>query len=110
MQKIIFHYGKNLKNTSSAQLDLLSRQSQVLVLDEATASVDLETDSLVQRVIADHMASCTVVTVAHRMETLLCGSHRVMVLEEGTVKEFDSPFRLLEDRGSTFYSLARGGR
>ena len=83
----------------------LLRHSSVLVLDEATAAVDLETDSLIQSTIRREFAHCTVFTIAHRLHTIL-DSDRVMVLDQGQVAEFDTPRNLLLDFNSIFHSLA----
>ncbi|KAH8589323.1 P-loop containing nucleoside triphosphate hydrolase protein [Bisporella sp. PMI_857] len=70
------------------------RQSKIIVLDEATSSVDRKTDELMQRVIREEFAGCTVVAVAHRLETIL-NFDRILVLERGAVKECDTPAKLL---------------
>jgi len=84
----------------------LLRSSKLLLLDEATAAVDLETDQLVQRTIREQFRDCTVLTIAHRLKTIM-DSDRVLVLEHGELKEFDTPSRLLANPSSIFYSLAK---
>jgi len=84
----------------------LLRSSKLLLLDEATAAVDLETDDVVQKTIREQFSSCTVLTIAHRLNTIM-DSDRVMVLDKGKVMEFDSPSALLKDQDSMFYSLAK---
>jgi len=84
----------------------LLRKTKVLVLDEATAAVDLETDDLVQATIRKEFAHCTVLTIAHRLNTIM-DSDRVLVLDAGRVKEFDSPAGLLADKQSIFYGMAK---
>ncbi|XP_042233575.1 multidrug resistance-associated protein 1-like isoform X2 [Homarus americanus] len=84
----------------------LLRNSQVLVLDEATAAVDLETDKLLQTTIRKHFNDCTVLTIAHRLNTII-DYDRVMVLKEGKIVEFDSPSALLSCPDSIFYGLAQ---
>ena len=84
----------------------LLRKTQVLVLDEATAAVDLDTDVVVQATIREEFSECTVLTIAHRLNTIM-DSNRVMVLDQGIVCEFDSPTNLLSDRTSIFYSMAK---
>jgi len=76
------------------------------VLDEATAAVDLETDALIQTTIRSEFARCTVLTIAHRLHTIM-DSDRVLVLHEGKVAEFSSPEKLLKDDRTIFYSLAK---
>ncbi|XP_070802163.1 ATP-binding cassette sub-family C member 2 [Pituophis catenifer annectens] len=83
----------------------LLRKSKILILDEATAAVDMETDHLIQETIRSEFANCTVITIAHRLHTIM-DSHRVMVLQEGKIVEFDSPEELLQQQG-IFAGLAR---
>ncbi|XP_054155693.1 multidrug resistance-associated protein 1-like [Oppia nitens] len=82
------------------------RHSSILILDEATAAVDVETDALIQQTIRQSFKSCTVLTIAHRINTIL-DYDRVLVLSDGRVAEFDSPDKLLDDRTTIFYSLAK---
>ncbi|KAF9093229.1 hypothetical protein BGX29_010035 [Mortierella sp. GBA35] len=84
----------------------LLRKTSLLVLDEATAAIDLETDALVQAIIRQKFADCTILTIAHRINTVM-DSDRIMVLDQGRVAEFDSPAKLLADPSSIFYSLAK---
>ncbi|KAG2462234.1 AB1C protein, partial [Polypterus senegalus] len=83
----------------------LLRKSKILILDEATAAVDLETDNLIQSTIRTQFSHCTVLTIAHRLHTVM-DSSRVMVLDKGRIAEFDSPSVLLQRRGH-FYSMAQ---
>lgn len=73
------------------------RNNKVLVLDEATANVDPQTDALIQQTIRDKFQKCTVLTVAHRLHTVM-DSDRIMVMEAGSIREFDHPHRLLQNR------------
>lgn len=82
----------------------LLRKSRILILDEATAAVDLETDDLIQSTIRREFSHCTVLTIAHRLNTIL-DSSRVMVLDSGKIVEFDSPNELLSKPGH-FSSMA----
>ncbi|KAI1317577.1 hypothetical protein EDD11_008147 [Mortierella claussenii] len=84
----------------------LLRKTSVLVLDEATAAIDLETDALVQAIIRQKFSDCTILTIAHRINTVM-DSDRIMVLDQGRVAEFETPAKLLADSGSIFYSLAK---
>jgi len=99
--------GSNL-SVGTRQLMCLGRailkKSKILVMDEATASVDFETDSLIQLTIRKEFKNCTVLTIAHRIKTIM-DSDRVMVLDKGKIIEFDSPEALMNQKG-TFYSLA----
>ncbi|XP_043911577.1 ATP-binding cassette sub-family C member 2 [Protopterus annectens] len=83
----------------------LLRKSKILILDEATAAVDLETDNLIQTTIRREFSDCTVLTIAHRLHTVM-DSNRVMVLDAGKIVEFGSPVELLEREGH-FYSMAK---
>ncbi|GAA6017471.1 hypothetical protein JCM10207_008238 [Rhodosporidiobolus poonsookiae] len=77
----------------------LVRGSKVIILDEATASLDNESDALVQRVIREEFVGATNLTVAHRLESII-DYDRVLVLRSGRVVEFDTPLALLDKRGS----------
>ncbi|CAG2111335.1 unnamed protein product, partial [Medioppia subpectinata] len=109
--ELIFHSlrGENL-SVGQRQLICLSRallrRTCVLILDEATAAVDLETDALIQTTIRSKFSRCTVLTIAHRIHTIM-DSDRVLVLNDGRVAEFDAPEVLLRDTNSIFHSLAR---
>ena len=82
------------------------RKTKILVLDEATAAVDLETDDLIQATIREEFSDCTVLTIAHRIKTIL-DNDRVLVMESGNIKEFDQPDVLLNDKESAFYKMAK---
>ncbi|KAI1286675.1 ATP-binding cassette sub-family C member 3 [Halotydeus destructor] len=84
----------------------LLRKSKILILDEATAAVDLETDDLIQRTIRDEFADCTVLTIAHRLKTIL-DHDRVLVMDRGAVLEYDSPKKLLSNTESLFYAMVQ---
>ncbi|CAA6663604.1 unnamed protein product [Spirodela intermedia] len=74
---------------------ILLQRNKILVLDEATASIDSATDAILQRVIKEEFSSCTVITIAHRVPTVT-DSDMVMVLSNGMVVEYDKPTRLME--------------
>ncbi|KJE97611.1 ABC transporter ABCC2 [Capsaspora owczarzaki ATCC 30864] len=80
------------------------RNSSVLVLDEATSALDLETDSLIQKTLRGVFADCTVLTIAHRLETIM-DYDKVLFLDRGKVIEFGPVKQLKEDKNSHFYSL-----
>ncbi|XP_062019394.1 ABC transporter C family member 5 [Rosa rugosa] len=101
---------ENGDNWSVGQRQLVSlgrallKQAKILVLDEATASVDTQTDNLIQKIIRTEFKNCTVCTIAHRIPTVI-DSDLVLVLSDGRVAEFDTPQRLLEDKSSMFLKL-----
>uniref|UniRef100_A0A914CDE4 Multidrug resistance-associated protein 1 n=1 Tax=Acrobeloides nanus TaxID=290746 RepID=A0A914CDE4_9BILA len=83
----------------------LLRRSKILILDEATAAVDLATDALIQETIRKEFKHSTVLTIAHRLNTIL-DYDRVLVLDKGEIIEFDSPQNLLADKTSIFAAMA----
>uniref|UniRef100_A0A8C3AF62 ATP-binding cassette, sub-family C (CFTR/MRP), member 3 n=1 Tax=Cyclopterus lumpus TaxID=8103 RepID=A0A8C3AF62_CYCLU len=83
----------------------LLRKTRILILDEATAAVDLETDDLIQSTIRTQFEDCTVFTIAHRLNTIMDYT-RVLVLDKGQIAEFDTPTNLLSQRG-VFYGMAK---
>ncbi|XP_033614350.1 multidrug resistance-associated protein 1 isoform X4 [Fukomys damarensis] len=83
----------------------LLRKTKILVLDEATAAVDLETDGLIQSAIRTQFEDCTVLTIAHRLNTIMDYT-RVIVLDKGEIRECGTPSDLLQQRG-LFYSMAK---
>ncbi|KAL6884637.1 hypothetical protein ACP4OV_010573 [Aristida adscensionis] len=83
---------------------VLLMKRKILVLDEATASVDTATDNIIQRIIRQETKSCTVITIAHRIPTVI-DSDLVLVLGEGRILEYDSPKNLLRDESSAFSKL-----
>jgi ATP-binding cassette subfamily C (CFTR/MRP) protein 1 len=80
------------------------KDSKILVLDEATAAIDRTSDELIQRYIRERFASCTVLTIAHRLNTIL-DSDKVLVMQDGRALEFGAPKELLSDPRSLFASL-----
>ncbi|KAL3109879.1 hypothetical protein niasHT_019910 [Heterodera trifolii] len=85
---------------------LLRQRTRILILDEATAAVDTYTDSCIQQCIRTHFNHCTVLTIAHRLDTIL-DYDRVIVMDEGAVAEFDTPTALLADGESMFAKMAK---
>ncbi|CAG9837334.1 unnamed protein product [Diabrotica balteata] len=82
------------------------RKNKLLVLDEATANVDPQTDALIQQTIRTKFAECTVLTIAHRLNTVM-DSDKVLVMDAGTLKEFDHPHLLLQDKSGIFYGMVQ---
>jgi len=84
----------------------LVRNSKVIILDEATASVDVESDAVIQRTIREQFENVTTLTIAHRLNTII-DYDRVLVLSNGEIEEFDSPASLLANTNGMFYSMAK---
>ncbi|KLO13407.1 multidrug resistance-associated ABC transporter [Schizopora paradoxa] len=82
----------------------LLKGSRIIVLDEATSSVDVETDSKLQKTIQSEFSSCTLLCIAHRLNTIVYYD-RVLVMDAGRVAEFDTPLNLFDDENSIFRSL-----
>lgn len=76
----------------------LVRNSKILILDEATSSVDYETDAKIQSTIANDFKDCTILCIAHRLKTII-QYDRILVLDKGSVKEFDKPLELFKRNG-----------
>ncbi|TNM94227.1 hypothetical protein fugu_002403 [Takifugu bimaculatus] len=77
----------------------LLRKNRILIIDEATANVDPRTDELIQKTIRDKFRECTVLTIAHRLNTII-DSDRILVLDNGSIQEFDRPLSLLQIDGA----------
>ncbi|ODQ67153.1 multidrug resistance-associated protein 1 [Nadsonia fulvescens var. elongata DSM 6958] len=107
LDAIVMEGGSNL-SVGQRQLMCLARAlltpSNILVLDEATAAVDVETDKILQETIRSEFKERTILTIAHRLNTIL-DSDRIVVLSAGEVAEFDTPTNLLKNKESLFYSL-----
>ncbi|CAI0388766.1 unnamed protein product [Linum tenue] len=84
---------------------VLLKKSRLLFMDEATASVDSKTDAVIQRIIREDFGSCTIISIAHRIPTVM-DCDRVLVVDAGLAKEFDKPSNLLE-RPSLFAALVQ---
>nr|CAI5849600.1 unnamed protein product [Callosobruchus analis] len=82
------------------------RNNRILVMDEATSNVDPQTDGLIQKTIRKTFHDCTVLTIAHRLHTVM-DSDKVLVMDAGRSVEFDHPHLLLQNEESIFYSLVR---
>ncbi|KAI3506643.1 hypothetical protein L1887_21203 [Cichorium endivia] len=84
---------------------VLLKHSRLLFMDEATASVDSQTDAVIQKIIREDFADCTIVSIAHRIPTVM-DCDRVLVIDAGYAKEFDKPSCLIE-RPSLFGALVQ---
>lgn len=103
---------ENGQNFSVGQRQLLAmarallRNAPILLLDEATAATDAVSDQIIQRLIRKHFRDKTILTIAHRLNTIM-DSDRVMVLDKGKIVEFDRPAKLLENKKSIFASMVK---
>ena len=101
---------ENGGNYSVGQRQLLSlcrallTRAKIIVMDEATASIDVENDALLQKSIRQEFIDSTCLVIAHRLNTIL-DSDKILVMDNGKVLEFDTPSNLLKDPSSSFSSL-----
>uniref|UniRef100_A0A8C4NTD4 Multidrug resistance-associated protein 4 n=1 Tax=Dicentrarchus labrax TaxID=13489 RepID=A0A8C4NTD4_DICLA len=82
------------------------RKNRILIIDEATANVDPRTDELIQKTIREKFRECTVLTIAHRLNTII-DSNRILVLDSGTIQELDCPFTLLQNKEGALYNMVQ---
>eukprot|EP00057_Strongylocentrotus_purpuratus_P030118 XP_780764.3 PREDICTED: putative ABC transporter C family member 15 [Strongylocentrotus purpuratus] len=104
------HEGGDNFSVGERQLFCLARailkKTRILIMDEATASIDVHTDAILQEVVATAFHKETVITIAHRVSTIL-DSDQIVVLSEGHVAEVGTPGSLLKKKTSIFASLVR---
>ena len=79
---------------------------QIIIMDEATANVDLKTDEFIQKTIRESFAKVTVILIAHRLATVI-EAERILVMDQGRLVEYDHPFRLLQDEQGAFTQMVR---
>lgn len=100
------------QNLSSGERQLICicrailRSSSVVILDEATANIDVVTEQKIQTLIQEEFTNATMITIAHRLNTIIA-SDKVMVLSYGKILEFDSPQNLMADPASEFSKLLK---
>ncbi|XP_030637683.1 ATP-binding cassette sub-family C member 4 [Chanos chanos] len=82
------------------------RKNRILIIDEATANVDPRTDELIQKTIREKFKECTVLTIAHRLNTII-DSDRILVLDAGRIQEYDQPHTLLQNQEGIFYKMVQ---
>lgn len=104
-------YGDNFSRGEQQMIGLaraIVRKTKILLLDEATAAVDLETDKQIQQTIKNEFADCTVVSIAHRIQTII-HYDRVMAVDYGKVCEIGEPYELYKRRGLFWQMCEDGG-
>ena len=104
---MVAEYGQNLSSGMRQMLVLgraLLRQCRILLLDEATSSVDFETDREIQRTLREAFTDCTILTIAHRINTIM-DSDKILVMKDGLAAEFGPPQELLKDENSFFSEI-----
>nr|XP_055169819.1 ATP-binding cassette sub-family C member 2-like isoform X3 [Nyctereutes procyonoides] len=113
-KKLLHEISEGGENLSVGQRQLvclaraLLRKTKILILDEATASIDFETDNLVQTTIRKEFSDCTILTIAHRLHSII-DSDRVLVLDSGRITEFETPQNLICRKGLFFEMLTEAG-
>ena len=111
-QGLNFQITENGNNVSVGQKQLLClarallRNTKILILDEATAAVDPITDEILQKTIRNKFESCTILTIAHRLNTIM-DYDRIMVMDQGEIVEFDSPRNLLISESGIFRDMCK---
>lgn len=101
---------ENGANLSSGERQLICicrailRKSKVVILDEATANIDMVTEKKIQELISSRFSTSTMLIIAHRLNTII-NSDKIMVLSYGKVLEFDTPGALMDDSSSEFTKL-----
>ncbi|XP_020296904.1 multidrug resistance-associated protein 4-like isoform X2 [Pseudomyrmex gracilis] len=109
LESRVFDRGSNY-SVGQKQLVCLARailrNNRILMLDEATANVDPHTDALIQCTIRKKFTTCTMLTIAHRLHTIM-DSDKVLVMDKGRMVEYDHPYMLLQNSQSQFTSLVR---
>ncbi|KAL2081657.1 hypothetical protein ACEWY4_023510 [Coilia grayii] len=109
METVLAEAGSNF-SVGQRQLVCLARailrRNRILIIDEATANVDPRTDELIQKTIREKFKECTVLTIAHRLNTII-DSDRILVLNAGQIHEYDEPYVLLQDQEGIFYKMVQ---
>uniref|UniRef100_A0A8C5XFI1 Multidrug resistance-associated protein 1 n=1 Tax=Microcebus murinus TaxID=30608 RepID=A0A8C5XFI1_MICMU len=113
-EKLLHKISEGGENLSVGQRQLvclaraLLRKTKILILDEATASIDFKTDSLVQTTIRKEFSDCTILTIAHRLHSII-DADRVLVLDSGRIMEFEAPQNLIDQKGLFFEMATEAG-
>uniref|UniRef100_A0A8C2XES4 Multidrug resistance-associated protein 4 n=1 Tax=Cyclopterus lumpus TaxID=8103 RepID=A0A8C2XES4_CYCLU len=109
LETVLTESGSNI-SVGQRQLVCLARailrKNHILIIDEATANVDPRTDGLIQQTIRDKFQECTVLTIAHRLHTII-DCDRILVLDAGRIQEYDEPYVLLQNQEGLFYQMVQ---
>ncbi|KAM8856472.1 ATP-binding cassette sub-family C member 4-like isoform 2-T2 [Spinachia spinachia] len=107
LETVLTESGSNI-SVGQRQLVCLARamlrKNRILIIDEATANVDPRTDGLIQQTIRDKFQECTVLTIAHRLNTII-DCDRILVLDAGGIQEYDEPYVLLQNQEGLFHQM-----
>ncbi|XP_049584650.1 ATP-binding cassette sub-family C member 4 isoform X3 [Syngnathus scovelli] len=109
METLLTESGSNFSMGQRQLLCLaraILRKNRILVIDEATANVDPRTDSLIQQTIRGKFQECTVLTIAHRLNTII-DCDRILVLDASKIHEYDEPYVLLQNHQGLFYQMVQ---
>lgn len=107
-----YHVTESGSNFSVGQQQLiclaraLTINTEILIMDEPTANVDFQTDQMIQKVVEQHFKHCTVLTIAHRLDTVM-NYDKVLVMDRGRVAEFGNPKILLQKPKGLFYQMVK---
>ncbi len=82
------------------------RKPKILILDECTASIDHETDSIIQNVVRSQLSECTVISIAHRLHTIAYYD-AVIVMQQGRMMEYDHPYKLMKESETLFHQMCK---
>ena len=80
------------------------KKSKIIIMDEATATLDQKTQSIILKALEKYFKNCTVFSIAHRIESVL-NFDKIMVFDQGELKEYDKPSELLKKKSSLFFKL-----
>jgi ABC-type multidrug transport system fused ATPase/permease subunit len=107
LNQIIAEGGSNL-SVGEKQLICITRailrKSKIIVMDEATASIDYQTEEIIQKAINELLKTSTIITIAHRIKTII-NYDRILILDKGNIVDFDNPQKLLQNKKGLFYEL-----